>query len=420
MKSSFVRGRLGEKRFCIWVLRSREATRIIQFPAGIRERLPPALSGGYLLAMTSRIRNAYDIRVEEGVITPEPAQVDLLSELERLEADLARRGLFGALPDVRGVYIWGPPGRGKSMLMDLFYSSTPEQKKVRAHFHAFMARIHGLVKQWRDGDARSRKAVFGTHKGDDPIPPIAALIASEARLLCFDELQVTDIADAMILGRLFEALFEKKVVLAVTSNRAPEDLYKNGINRQLFLPFIDVIRRRCAVVETAGARDFRLDRLAGAQVWFSPLDAEARGGFETLWSDLKGGEPEEPIALPVLGREVKLERTVGGMARGAFDELCGRPLGPQDYLAVARRFHTLFLADVPLLSPANHHEARRLVTLVDALYEAKTRLVVLAEAAPEALYTEGVGAFEFERTVSRFNEMQSEAWLEQRDEAEAA
>ncbi|MEN5170251.1 cell division protein ZapE [Brevundimonas pondensis] len=370
--------------------------------------------------MTSRIRNAYDIRVEEGVIAPDPQQLDLLAALERLEADLSKKGLFGRPPEVRGIYIWGPPGRGKSMLMDLFYSATPEQKKVRAHFHAFMARIHDLVKQWRDGDSRTRKIVFGTAKGDDPIPPIAALIASEARLLCFDELQVTDIADAMILGRLFEALFEKRVVLAVTSNRAPEDLYKNGINRQLFLPFIDILRQRCEVVETAGARDFRLDRMAGAQVWFSPLDDAARDGFKTLWSDLKGGEPEEPVALPVLGRQVRVQRTVGGMARATFNELCGSPLGPQDYLAIARRFHTLFLSDVPRLSPANHHEARRLVTLIDALYEAKTRLVVLAEAEPESLYAEGVGAFEFERTVSRLNEMRSASWLEQRGEDDEA
>ena len=358
--------------------------------------------------MTSRIRNAYDIRVEEGVLTPDPAQAEVLVALERLERDLARRGLFGRPPEVKGIYLYGPPGRGKSMLMDLFYSATPEPRKKRAHFHAFMARIHDLVRQWREGDSKSRKAVFGTHKGDDPIPPIAKLIASEARLLCFDELQVTDIADAMILGRLFEALFEDRVVLAVTSNRAPEDLYKNGINRQLFTPFIDIIRDRCEVVQTAGARDWRLDRLSSAQVWHTPDD---RAGFEALWRELKGGEPEEPAHLTVLGRDVVVERTVGAMARASFADLCGRPLGPQDYLAIAERFHTLFLEDVPILGPANHHEARRLVTLVDALYEAKTKLIVLAAARPEALYTEGVGAFEFERTVSRFNEMQSRDWL---------
>lgn len=358
--------------------------------------------------MTSRIRNAYDIRVEEGVLSPDPAQAEVLVALERLERDLARRGLFGRPPEVKGIYLYGPPGRGKSMLMDLFYSATPEPRKKRAHFHAFMARIHDLVRQWREGDSKSRKTVFGTHKGDDPIPPIAKLIASEARLLCFDELQVTDIADAMILGRLFEALFEDRVVLAVTSNRAPEDLYKNGINRQLFTPFIDIIRDRCEVVQTAGARDWRLDRLSSAQVWHTPDD---RAGFEALWRELKGGEPEEPTHLTVLGRDVVVERTVGAMARASFADLCGRPLGPQDYLAIAERFHTLFLEDVPILGPANHHEARRLVTLVDALYEAKTKLIVLAAARPEALYTEGVGAFEFERTVSRFNEMQSRDWL---------
>jgi len=369
--------------------------------------------------MTSRIRSAYDIRVDEGVIAPDPAQAPLIKAMERLEKDLSRKGLFGGHPEVRGLYIWGPPGRGKSMLMDLFVSATPEPKKLRAHFHAFMARIHDLVRQWREGDRKQRQAVFGTHKGDDPIEPIAALIASEARLLCFDELQVTDIADAMILGRLFDALFERKVVLAVTSNRAPDELYKNGINRQLFTPFVDEIKQRCVVIEIAGARDWRLNRLMGSPVWFTG-DADGRSGaaFEALWTDLRGGETEEAAHLQVLGRDVVIERTAGSLARATFEELCARPLGPQDYLAIAARFHTLFLDSVPILSPDRRHEARRLVTLIDALYEAGTRLVVRAEAEPEALYPAGDGAFEFERTVSRLREMSSASWLEKAEHAE--
>jgi len=361
--------------------------------------------------MTSRIRSAYDIRIEEGVLAPDPAQAPLISELERLETDLARRGLFGGPPEIQGLYIWGPPGRGKSMLMDLFVATTPEPKKERAHFHAFMARIHSLVDQWRKGDAKARKTIFGSHKGDDPIVPIAALIASEARLLCFDELQVTDIADAMILGRLFEALFERKVVLAVTSNRAPDDLYKNGLNRQLFVPFIEEIKKRCIVVEIDGARDWRLDRLKGSPVWFTDTPSE-RTAFEALWTDLRGGMHEAPTTLEVLGREVVLHRTAGGLGRATFEDLCARPLGPQDYLRLAGTFHTLFIEDVPTLSPSRRQEARRFVTLIDALYEARTRLVILAQAKPEALYPTGDGAFEFERTVSRLQEMSSASWLE--------
>lgn len=358
----------------------------------------------------SRIRDAYDARIDEGRLKPDPAQRAAVGALARLEADLGRRGLFGRRPEATGVYLWGPPGRGKSMLMDLFFACAPEPKKRRAHFHAFMARVHALIRQWREGDRAARQRVFGQHHGDDPIAPVAALIASEARLLCFDELQVTDIADAMILGRLFEALAEHKVVLAITSNREPGDLYRDGINRQLFLPFIDHIRTVCEVVEVAGPRDWRRDRLQGAQVWFQPLDAAAREGFETLWADLRGDEPEEPAHLPVLGRDVVIERTAGSLARAAFADLCGKPLGPQDYLAVAARFHTLFLEDVPVLVADRHHEARRLVTLIDALYEAKTRLVVLAAAEPEALYPAGVGAFEFARTASRLREMASAGW----------
>lgn len=369
--------------------------------------------------MPSRIRTAYDRRLADGRLTPDPSQQKVVEALGRLETDLDKRGLFGSVPEVRGVYLWGPPGRGKSILMDLFCACAPEPRKTRAHFHAFMARVHDLIRQWREGDAKARKAVFGQSRGDDPIVPVAELIASEARLLCFDELQVTDIGDAMILGRLFEALFERKVVLVVTSNRAPEQLYLNGINRQLFEPFIDMIRGRCEVVELAGGRDWRLDRLMGDRVWFTPPDAAAREGFEALWADLKGEQEESPTTLTVLGRAVTIARTDGGLARATFADLCGRALGPQDYLAIARRFHTLFLGDVPVLGPANHHEARRFVTLIDALYEAGTRLVALAEAAPEALYSSGVGAFEFERTVSRLNEMASADWLA-RERAEAA
>jgi len=347
----------------------------------------------------------------DGRLTPDPSQVPVVEALSRLEKDLRRRGLFGTRPEVRGVYLWGPPGRGKSILMDLFFACTPEPRKTRAHFHAFMARVHKLMRQWREGDAEARKRVFGQSKGDDPIKPVAELIASEARLLCFDELQVTDIADALILGRLFEALFEQNVVLAVTSNRAPDQLYLNGINRDLFVPFIALIEEKCAVVSVSGSRDWRLDRLMGDRVWFAPAEATNRVAFETLWSDLKGDQAECPAHLKVLGRDVVIERTDGGLARATFGQLCGTALGPQDYLAIAERFHTLFVEAVPVLGPANSQEARRLVSLIDALYEAGTRLVVLADAGPDVLYTRGVGAFEFERTVSRLNEMSGAEWL---------
>lgn len=395
--------------------RSREA---IAFQRA-RARLSPA-------TMPSRTRKAYDRRLADGRLTPDPSQIAVVEALSQLEKALARKsplgGLFGPRA-VRGVYLWGPPGRGKSLLMDLFYACTPEPRKKRAHFHAFLARVHDLMRQWREGDSRTRKAVFGQSRpkgglpfgqsggGDDPIRRVAELIASEARLLCFDELQVTDIADALILGRLFEALFEQDVVLAVTSNRAPDQLYLNGINRELFTPFIDLIEEKCVVVNVAGARDWRLDRLLGDRVWFAPADAEARAGFETLWSDLKGEQAECPARLTVLGREVVIDRTDGGLARATFARLCGTALGPQDYLAIAGRFHTLFVEDVPVLGPANHQEARRFVTLIDALYEAGTRLVTLAEAAPEALYAAGEGAFEFQRTISRLNEMSGAEWL---------
>jgi len=363
--------------------------------------------------MPSRIARAHDNRLKQGLLTHDPAQGAAVEALSRLELDLGQRRLFGGVPEVRGVYLWGPPGRGKSILMDLFFACAPEPRKRRVHFHAFMARVHDLIRQWREGDRKTRQRVFGMHRGDDPIDPVAALIASEARLLCFDELQVTDIADAMILGRLFDALFERKVVVCVTSNRAPEQLYRDGINRPLFVPFIDRIIERCEVVALSGARDWRLDRIKASRVWFNGQGEARRTGFEQLWADLRGGMPECPAHLAVLGRDVVVERTAGGLARATFDELCETPLGPQDYLAIAERFHTLFLEDVPLLTPDRRQAARRFVTLIDALYEARTRLVGLAAGSPEQLYPAGDGAFEFERTVSRLNEMSSQSWLDQ-------
>lgn len=382
---------------------------------GLRAGFPPAVRAAKPGDMPSALRAAYDQLIASGKLSPDPPQAPALQALERVERDLrrpARRGLFRkAAPPPRGLYLWGPPGRGKSLLMDLFCRVAPEPRKRRAHFHVFMAEVHGLIRAWREGDAAVRRARFGRASGDDPIPPVADHVASGARLLCFDELQVTDIADAMLLGRLFEALFERGVVLVATSNRAPEDLYRDGINRQLFVPFIALITRRCEVVELTGGRDWRLDRLRAARAWFS-LDAPgAREAFDALWCDLKGDQAEAAATLEVAGRQVVLARTDGTLARARFDELCERPLGPQDYLALAGRFHTVFLEDVPRLGPERREAARRFVTLIDALYEARARLVVLAEAEPEALYPEGDGAFEFERTVSRLQEMRSADYL---------
>ena len=362
---------------------------------------------------------AYRERLQAGDLKPDPAQEAGVAALARLEGELNALGepsfglsFFKRPKTLRGVYLWGPVGRGKSMLMDLFFAAAPVARKRRVHFQAFMAEIHGLVTEWRSGDAAARKARFGQTKGDDPIPPIAEHVAEQAKLLCFDELQVTDIADAMILGRLFEALFERGVVLVSTSNRAPDDLYKDGLNRQLFLPFIAMLKERLEVVRIAGPTDFRLDRLRSARVYFSPIDAEAEAGFDALWHDLLGGAEETGAVLEVLGRQIRLPHAAGGLLRASFVSLCGTALGPQDYLAIGGRFHTVFLEAVPILTPDKRDAARRFVTLIDTLYEAGARLVVLAAAEPDDIYPDGLGSFEFERTASRLHEMRSAAWLE--------
>ena len=364
------------------------------------------------------LRSEYQTRLASGALQPDPGQADGVQALSRLEAELNESGeprfsLFGRRREPpRGVYLYGPVGRGKSMLMDLFFTAAPVERKRRVHFHAFMGEVHALVGAWRSGDADARRVRFGRHKGDDPVPPVAEVIADAARLLCFDELQVTDIADAMILGRLFEGILARGVAIVATSNRPPDDLYKDGLNRQLFLPFIDMLKTRLEVVAVRGPTDFRLDRLRGQKVYFSPISPQTETEFDGLWSRLTAGEEERGATLEVMGRKLTLPRAAGGFVRTSFSSLCGQPLGSQDYLALADRFHTVFLERIPILSPQKRDEARRFVHLIDALYEADAKLVALAAAEPDHLYPAGDGAFEFERTASRLHEMRSADYLE--------
>jgi cell division protein ZapE len=364
--------------------------------------------------MPSSLRAAYDQRIAAGQIAADPIQAPAVRALAGLEAALSEakgNRLFRKPQGFRGVYLYGPVGRGKSMLMDLFFDGAPVQPKRRAHFHAFMAEVHALVREWRAGDAAARRARFGEARGDDPIGPTARLIADGARLLCFDELQVTDIGDAMILGRLFEALFAQGVTLVATSNRRPDDLYLGGINRQLFTPFIAMLKERMELVPMEGGHDHRLDRLRAAGAWFSPIDPDNERAFEGLWQAVLGGDEEVGATLEVLGRTEHWPRAAGRLLHAHFASLCGHALGPQDYLAIAERFDTVFIEAVPLLTPDRRDQARRLATLIDTLYEARRRVVVLAAAEPEALYPASDLAFEFQRTASRLREMQSDAWI---------
>ena len=366
--------------------------------------------------MPSRLRAAYEDMLAARAIRPDPGQAAAVEALARLESDLAGAGngfsLFGRPRGQRGIYLWGPVGRGKSMLMDLFFEAAPAKSKQRVHFHVFMARVHALVNLWRTGSPAEKRATFGKSRGDDPIAPVAELIARESALLCFDELTVTDIADAMILGRLFAALFARGVTLVATSNRPPDDLYKDGINRQLFLPFIALLKARMEVVEVAGEHDWRLGHLRAAGTWFSPIDPDNETQFDTLWRAVLGGEAETGATLEVLGRTQHWPRAADGLLRAHFVSLCVHALGPSDYLAIAGRFHTVFVEQIPRLTPDRRDQARRLATLVDTLYEAHARLVVLAAVEPAAIYPQGDQAFEFERTASRLEEMRSQAWLE--------
>jgi cell division protein ZapE len=350
------------------------------------------------------VLDQFRTRIREGRLAPDAAQAEAAAKLDALAEALKGwrpGGLFAQRPP-RGLYIWGAVGRGKSMLMDLFFDAAEITPKQRVHFHAFMRDQHLFMKHAR---------ATGAGAQDQLIVEAARHVASQARLLCFDEFAVSDIADAMILGRLFEQLLARKVVVVATSNRPPVDLYKNGLNRQLFLPFITLLQQEMDVIELAAARDYRLERLMAAPVYYWPLGLHARESLDAAWSRLTMGASAQPTALLVAGRTLPIAKAAAGCAWMHFDELCARPLGAGDYLALAEHFHTLILEGVPKLPPAMREEAARFRLLIDALYEAKTKLLCSAEAEPQALYPEGDMAFEFERTVSRLMEMRSETYL---------
>lgn len=357
--------------------------------------------------MRQTLTEIYESRVAEGRLRADPAQhavLPLLEELRQwLEANANRKlGLFAGLfarpvTPPKGLYLWGGVGRGKSMVMDLFVENLAIPQKRRVHFHAFMQEIH------KGMHAARQRGV------EDALKPVAEAVARDVRLLAFDEMQITDITDAMIVGRLFQLLTEQGVVVVTTSNRVPEDLYKNGLNRALFLPFIDWIRDRFMVHELESPNDYRQHRLQGAQVYFHPA-GQSGAAIGAIWRDLSGGAAGDPLLLEVNGRKVELPLFANGVARSTFWDLCAKPLGAADYLAIAQAVRVLILEDIPQLSASNYNEAKRFVTLIDALYEAKVRLICSAADVPERLYIEGTGAFEFERTASRLREMQAATW----------
>jgi cell division protein ZapE len=369
--------------------------------------------------MSVSISARYAALVATGQIEADPAQqavVDMLATLERRLAEhrLARKSsslgwLFARAPKVepiRGLYVYGEVGRGKSMLMDLFFEGVGVQRKRRAHFHEFMADVHERIFVIR------RQIKSGAIADEDPIKLTAAALAAEAWLLCFDEFHVTDIADAMILGRLFAQLFERGVVVVATSNVAPEDLYRDGLNRALFLPFIALLEQAMRVVSLAARTDYRLEKLAAAKVWYVPADRAADAALDAAWRRLAGHEGAE-LDLRVMGRTLRVPRAAMGVARFSFHDLCAQPLAAVDYLKIAHEFHTIILDRIPVMDYAQRNEAKRFIILIDTLYDNAVKLVASADAEPEALYRAGEGneAREFARTASRLIEMRSESYL---------
>ncbi len=369
--------------------------------------------------MQSPVSDRYRALAREETLEEDEAQLRVAEAFDRLVDELAkyssrRNGFLGRLigrkpqgGEPRGIYLWGSVGRGKTMLMDLFFEAAPVQAKRRVHFQSFMADVHQRIHEWR----LASKA--GTAKGDEPVAPVADALAAQAWLLCFDEFTVTDIADAMILGRLFEALFARGVVLVATSNVEPGRLYEGGLNRALFLPFIRRIEDHMEVAELDARTDFRMEKLAGAPVYHVPADAAADAALTRAFKSLTGRSHGEPRTLDLLGRHLQVPEAANGVARFSFHNLCEQPLGSTDYLAVAREFHTVLIDAIPVMGHNNRNEARRFTWLIDALYDMQVKVIASAQDQPIGLYlaTHGREAFEFERTASRLIEMRSTDYL---------
>jgi cell division protein ZapE len=342
--------------------------------------------------------------VANGELAPDAAQEAAARRLQALADALLNhkpRLFFRAIPPPKGVYLWGDVGRGKSMLMDLFFEAARLRAQQRIHFNAFMVETHARI------HAARQEGV------DDPIASVARMAAREAALLCFDEFQVTDVADAMILGRLFEHLLDAGVVIVATSNMPPQRLYEGGLNRQLFLPFIAMLEQRLEIVELNGPIDHRLRRLSTLDTYVTPLGPEASAKMDGAWLRLTDREGGRPATLKVLGRKLRVPQAAKGVARFAFDDLCRQPLAAADYLAIARQFHTVLIDGIPMLSSAERDEARRFTVLIDTLYDENVKLICSAAARPDALYPDGEGAEAFRRTASRLVEMQSDTYLRQ-------